>query len=149
MRLDRSFSVDSTGHNAGDFNCCRSWLGVLYFLNTVETNIPAKESAPAPTNSEAVTWAKYCSEALSSAAASSLALSLTQTAVGNISLDHVLNAALLRSQGSNSPDAISPLSEHPLRVPHGSSQQEPPTADKPCPQAPRLHITALLCCTRS
>lgn len=56
--------MDSTGHNIGDFNCCRSWLGVLFFLNTAETNILAKESTQAPTNLEAARRAKYCCGAL-------------------------------------------------------------------------------------
>lgn len=58
MSLGRSFSVDSTGHSTGDFNCYRSWLGVLYFLNAAETNILAKESTQVPTNLEATRGAK-------------------------------------------------------------------------------------------
>lgn len=70
--------MDSTGHNTGTFNCCRSWLGLLYFLNAVETNVLAEEPAQAPPNSEAVTWAKCCCEAPNSAPASNLASPLTQ-----------------------------------------------------------------------
>lgn len=74
MRLGRSFSVDSTGHNTGGFNCCRSWLGVLFFLNAAETNILAKESTQAPTNLEAARRAKHCCGALRNPAAFSLAV---------------------------------------------------------------------------
>lgn len=70
--------MDSTGHNTGAFNCCKSWLGLLYFLNAIETNVLAEEPAQAPPNSEAVIWAKYCCEALNSAPASNLASPLTQ-----------------------------------------------------------------------
>lgn len=96
MRLSRSFSVDSTGHNTGDFNC-RSWLGVPYFLNTIETNILAKESVQAPSKFEAVTWAKYCCEALNNVPASSLALPLMREAVHDIDVGHVLKEEHLKN----------------------------------------------------
>lgn len=112
--------MDSTGHNTGDFNCCRSWLGVLCFLNSVETNILAKESAQAPPDSEAGTGAKYCCEALTIAPASSLALPLRQKAGGAIGSDHALkedhfknpSPAKQRSSGCS----LSELGGHPLSV---------------------------------
>lgn len=82
--------IHSTGHNTGAFNCCRSWLGPLYFLNAVETSILAKQSAQAPSNLEAVAWAKNGCKALKSAPASSPASPLTQRAIGDVDSDRAL-----------------------------------------------------------